>query len=265
MKIKPLQDVEVSYYDNVFNNSSKGQKIGLLEVLEGIRLGVWRNEVGLVRNAVRPEDKKKHKSALPAITVSGIFSPPRCDESLLEFSGRIAIDLDNTSEQDVEKLKHDKHTESLFKSCSGNGHALITRLEIDNKSGNVNARLFSEAYKKVLSYYKKLSFNPDESCKNISSLRYVTHDAAIVINKQSESFCFDSKELSLDDKTDSVAAIANLYAKGNRDNSLFALASKLLAGGASNSFVFGTIKEIVNGWRGTDKETAEKGDRKSVV
>lgn len=250
-----IESTKVGYYDNAFSVTSSKQTISLLEVLEGFRLGVWQNEVDRMRQETNEETRKSLKVNLPAITVSGVFSPSRCDENLVSYSGRIAIDFDNANEAEIlSKLTNDEHTESLFKSCSGKGYALITRLTIDN---TLTPELFAESYRKVIEYYTSLGLKPDASCKNISRLRYVTYDKDLIINKQNKPFCFSGllpKQSTQDTKQGSIT-----YAKGNRDNVLFMLAAKMLTGGATPAFVHSTIKEIIEGWRGTDKETSERG------
>ena len=128
------------------------------------------------------EDEKAYKnakSALPAVTISGVFSQ-KLDTALVAHSGIIAIDIDrkdNPQGIPLDELAADAFTHAIHYSVSGSG--VVVYVLIDGSRHRDAAAALS------IYYLKKYGILIDPSCKNESRLRYVSYDPNIHINKKS--------------------------------------------------------------------------------
>lgn len=163
-----------SIYKNAKDNSST-ETISISDFLSGIKFGTWRQQIEAVRQEA---DKKKRtilKEDLPCITSSGVFSK-RNESSLITHSSFICIDIDSYC--DKSSLISDQHTYALFKSASGNGLAILVR---------INPAKHKDSFRWLQSYY----FNTygiviDPAPSNCASLRYVSWDHELFINEKSK-------------------------------------------------------------------------------
>ena len=86
------------------------QQIPLKQFIEGIQQGAWHKELEhyrqLLPQAAQPEVQQKLRALklkLPAVTLSGTFATTK-EDSLLEHSGLLQIDIDLKSESDREQF-----------------------------------------------------------------------------------------------------------------------------------------------------------------
>ncbi|GIV35324.1 MAG: helicase [Chitinophagales bacterium] len=167
---------KISVYKNVRDNSG---------------FAVWdiADFLFLVRHELSPEVAQyrrgeRDKKDIPAVTVSGVFEPTRRKENLKHHSGFIAVDIDNNTEV-AETLRADKYTYALFKSVSGKGLCVIVRLPAGIETAEEH-----EAYARALFeyYYKLYSIEVDESCKDVTRLRILSHDRDLYLNEKAQVF-----------------------------------------------------------------------------
>ena len=92
-------DVQVSLFRSVSNSSDPAKTINLLDWLKGDQKLDIR--VKDLRNLSDPEEQKRKKLTLPAITPSGTFST-RKNDSLLQHSGLICLDIDFEQNPDMD-------------------------------------------------------------------------------------------------------------------------------------------------------------------
>lgn len=243
-----VESPQVSFFPDGMLSAQANHTIARLDaIMSCIKSGVWSDSIERLRSEVSDNKRRNIKSNLPAFLPTGVFSK-REDTSITEFSQHTAIDFDKVSNESdfCDKLKQDKHTKYLFKSCSGKGYCLVVQIEgFDN---------YSEHYRQIVNYYDGvLGLKADSSCCNLSRARFVSYDPDMFSCNQPEVFT-NSFLKSLNQYKTHVTASNNTYMVGNRDNALFKLCVSMLRGGASLEFTRNTLFEILAGWDNTDKE-----------
>ena len=175
---------EVSMYKN--NRDTKGENLRTVaQIYDYIGRGDWEKYTSPLRSLdYGSKEYKAQKNKFPAFTLSGVFPEyQRNDESVVSFTGKIAIDLDGLSDNvyDVkESLKEDDFVEAVFLSAGGNGLVVVIK---------INPNEFLESFLAIEKYFKaNYGLEVDSSCKNISRLRYVTSDPDIFVNWESKTF-----------------------------------------------------------------------------
>lgn len=185
---------QVSSYIN--NRDTQGfDPMSITDIYQYIKDCVWSKYVDPVRQAYGTDEYKKLKNTLPALTMSGIFPKgSRLNESIIEHSGRIVLDIDELEDSVYdakEALKQDKYSEAVFFSVGGKG--LAVSVKIDGKK-------HEESFEALQKYYKSMyGLKLDASCRNVARLRYVTSDPEIYINLESEKFEIQEEEKFISD------------------------------------------------------------------
>jgi predicted P-loop ATPase len=169
------------------------EAIELNDFLNAIKYGKWQDKVDPIRLEKDKTKRSNLKRYLPGVTIGGTFSPSRKQENLVEHSGFICVDIDNYN--DTEELKNDPYTYSIFRSVSGNGLAVVVKINPDKHK---------ESYRWLSSYYfANYGISVDEAPKNVASFRYVSFDPDLFINQKSRK----SKTKSLRQKKTKSAPI----------------------------------------------------------
>lgn len=180
-KVVMSNETEVSFYENV-KNVRNGKKILLVQLLEDIKNGRWKEKIERVRKIKDKKERDKLKTEiLPCVTISGTFSH-RENRSLLKHSRKICMDFDGLTNVNQAKnnLRNDQFTLALFKSASGKGLAVIVQIDPEK---HLESFLGLEKY-----YLDNYGYKIDESCKDVSRARYVSHDPELFINTHSKIF-----------------------------------------------------------------------------
>lgn len=170
-----------------------GAEVSLYDIMEGMRSGHWKKNVDPLREMVTSgatsKDLEPIKAKLPYFTASGTFSVRR-DEGLIRHSGKLAIDFDKIPEDDRERVRqiliNDQYSEFVFKSCTGRGFCIII---------NIDPAKHLESFLFIQQYYREVYNinvpkkgenieNPyfDQSCKDLSRPRYISHDENLFHN-----------------------------------------------------------------------------------
>jgi hypothetical protein len=145
--------------------------IELDDFLSGIKYGKWQSLIEPIRKEIDKPKRDRLKKALPSVTIGGVFKE-RNTEGLIDHSGFICVDID--AYNDKTALLQDKYTYALFRSTSGNGIAVVVR---------VNPDKHKESYRWLEHYYfSTFGISVDPAPKNVASLRYVSYDPDIYIN-----------------------------------------------------------------------------------
>lgn len=169
--------MKISIFDKFPEKGKPHKSSGSLlmeDFLNKVKYGQWKDQIELVRNEKDKTRRDKLKANLPAVTISGIFSE-RNEENLVEHSGFLAVDIDNFN--DKESLKEDPYTYALFHSASGNGIAVVVK---------VNPDKHKESYRWLEQYYfASYGISVDRAPKNPASLRFVSYDPDLFINEKS--------------------------------------------------------------------------------
>ena len=178
----------ISFFKNVRGVIPTGQ-LSVDAFIEQIRSGRWESSVSALRNMADKDVRKQVKEGLPCVTVSGVFT--KRDQTLLvEHSGFICIDFDTfpeTTDLDTARslIYADPFTYSGFLSCSGNGFAILIRIEPD-------ASMQKKYYDSISEYYKqKYGLETDPAPKNVASLRFVSFDPDLYLNEDSNIYLLD--------------------------------------------------------------------------
>jgi hypothetical protein len=143
--------------------------------LDGVQNGRWEESVLNYRAGRLP------KIGLPAATPSGTFSS-RGASNLIQHSGVIVLDFDAKDNEvfPSDAIACDSYVYAFHKSVSGNGFAVYVRIEGDKHRESFEAleKYFADNYQVVL----------DQSGKDVSRMRYVSHDPDTFRNPQAKVF-----------------------------------------------------------------------------
>ncbi|MBC3785740.1 VapE domain-containing protein [Spirosoma utsteinense] len=170
------------------------------EFFDGIAIGRWAKHVAHVRAAQclpLPEGKTseehakvikkeyyKRKTAGNAVTLAGTFNTRKSD-AIREYSGLIAADLDHLGADLMRVfnlLKADPYVLAVFRSIGGSGLCVVFRIDTGKwlESFEGIKRYLIETYGVVTEF--------DDSVKDVSRLRYVSHDPDIAVNFKAQLF-----------------------------------------------------------------------------
>ena len=175
---------QLSYYTSCKDVQGK-VLFTLIQILNNIKSGIYRNLISYVRSQNSIEDYKKAKQNLPMFIASGIFSHRSDDiNNLIQYSNIIILDFDHfTDEEDAIQFKNKLayystpyHIYSIFISPSGMGVKAV--MIHDNKNPNEHLRMFHQIKRDLFS--KTPEF--DMKCGNISRTCFVSDDPELFIN-----------------------------------------------------------------------------------
>lgn len=179
-----LLDRKISLFLNV-NAKTPSTELTIANLIDGIRIGRWKNRIEELRKVFNTDGEKAYKEArrksLGCVTISGTFSS-RSDDSLKCHSGLIAIDLDDLGENlaaTKQKLMDDNTVFCCFVSPSGNGLKVLLPIDANDEATH------RVAYRQILERYQALGMKPDPTCRNLSRLCFVSFDPEIWISSSS--------------------------------------------------------------------------------
>lgn len=148
-----------------------------LEVyLNEVKTGTYEDICHKIRSVSDKARRDKMKEKIPGVTFSGIFSK-RNNESIIEHSGFICMDLDNLSDPEglKELLSQDRYVYACFLSTSGNGLRVLFR---------ITGSRHKDAYYGLADYFiKHYNEIPDPQSMVVSRSFCVTFDPNIYIAK----------------------------------------------------------------------------------
>jgi hypothetical protein len=146
-----------------------GQHLALIEA--------YRNT-----KALSKDEQAEAKQRIPAVTISGTFRDNVSNANLIQHSGLICIDFDAVD--DVARLKSelakDPYTFAALLSVSGNGLAALVKIEPERHLDAFNGL---KQY-----YFKNYGQLIDQSCKNVSRLRFLSYDPLLYVNESAKTF-----------------------------------------------------------------------------
>jgi predicted P-loop ATPase len=170
----------ISLYPHI-KEAKKSEDIPLDLFLSFIKDGKWQDQVLKIRTIKDADQRKTAKERLPYVTLSGKFSERRVS-GLLQHSGFLCMDIDAVEDTQLVKrqLRGDRYIYACFVSVSGNGLALLFRI---NPEKHLEAFLGLQEY-----LYTKYGLSCDPSCKDVSRPRYVSYDPYLWINEGADKF-----------------------------------------------------------------------------
>lgn len=152
------------------------ENISFDEFLYRVKGGYWEDQVLNVRSG------RWKKIQAPYITASGTFDY-RNLKGLVNHSGILAIDVDtkDNGEINIDEVSADPYVHAIHQSISGTGgYAIYFKIEPER---HLDAFLGLEKY-----LANKYHIIVDESCKDISRMRFVSHDPDAVYIQGSKVF-----------------------------------------------------------------------------
>lgn len=120
---------------------------------------------------------KELKRQLPSFTTCGTFTTERKADKVIHYNNMCTIDLDDL--EDVEKAKADvtKLPFVLYAAKSVGGKGLFCLIRVD---GDISDYL--KHWYALKDDFANIGYKVDESCKDVSRLRFVSHDENPYIN-----------------------------------------------------------------------------------
>ena len=157
----------------------------LIKRFQGHHAYDYRKDVEFVRKGKTKEERDERKKKLHAYAISGTFKAGgRRADLLSKHSGLICIDIDgkDNPDQTIDQLKETaKKTPSLIlvsESATGTGIFAIHRIEIREESPLPD---HLQQFKQLEQMYRSKGIIIDEACKDVTRLRFATHDQNLFI------------------------------------------------------------------------------------
>lgn len=173
--------MNISYFRGARDTQCKSI-ITIDDFIEGIRNGRWKAEVEAIQSCQDPNERKKlKKETASAVTVSGTFIH-RKEDNLQKHSGFICIDFDDFDFSKYNDIIQDQYTYACFRSVSGLGLATIVKI---NPAKHKESFDFLQGY-----YFNTYGIVIDPLPRNVASLRFVSYDTQIFVNKKSKTSLF---------------------------------------------------------------------------
>lgn len=170
--------MNISYFRGTRDTQCKSI-ITIDDFIEGIRSGRWKAEVEAIQSCQDPNERKKlKKETASAVTVSGTFIH-RKEDNLQKHSGFICIDFDDFDFSKYNDIMLDKYTYACFRSVSGLGLAVIVKISPAKHKESFD---FLQGY-----YFNTYGTVIDPLPRNVASLRFVSYDTQIFVNKKSKT------------------------------------------------------------------------------
>jgi len=180
---------EISFGSDV-RLPAKLERRNSLDVLLGIRDGVWQDKVSLVRS-LPPDsaEQRAAKIALPFCTWAGVFTR-RSNSGFVRHSGQCGVDLDGLGESGavgvLQSAVADKFCLAAFRSTRGEGVRLLFRIPPCSPDNHRSA--FEQVADHVRCSYR---VEPDVSGKDISRASFVSFDRGLWFNAGAEVLPID--------------------------------------------------------------------------
>ena len=175
--------MKIQLFQTVFQKTSKVVTT-IDQYFKDVKNGLWQD------NILNYRAGKSEKEKIPSITASGTFRDNRVASNLEKHSGIICIDCDAKYNPEIFKkrdlLGADKYIYAFHISVSGFGLALFIKI---NPSKHLESFLALEKY--LADEYQIII---DQSCKDVSRLRFVSYDPEIFINEKSEKWAIYLKK-----------------------------------------------------------------------
>lgn len=169
--------MQIQFYNNVFEKTSE-KSIKIFEYLENIKNGIWQDPILKYRAG------KTKKTDIPCVTVSGTFKDVRNAQNIEKHSGLICMDCDSKDNPEILKIRDqlacDKFIFAFHISVGGFGLALYIK---------INPTKHLESFQAIGKYLAdEYHITIDESCKDVSRLRFVSYDPELYINQNAEKW-----------------------------------------------------------------------------
>ena len=178
------KNIELSYFNAPITNKVPLKTMSLLEVAAIIKGRELEPQTNFLRTITDHEEARRYKgSSYPYVTPAGVISYSN-DESLIQHSGLLCMDLDHIEDVDAlkRKLIADRLFETLmaFRSPSGNGLKWFIRIDLSKCSH----RQWFDAVRNYLMSpaYGLGAKQADPSVRNESRACFLCYDTEVYVN-----------------------------------------------------------------------------------
>lgn len=178
-----MTDTKITMYPHI-TNVTGGSDIPLDVFLSDIQEGRWQDHVLKIRSIRDKSDRQEAKrKLLPYACLSGTFSN-RAISGLLKHSGFICMDFDDVGDVELfkDRVSSSEYTYAAFVSCSGNGVAVLIRIDPDKHN-----EVFDLICEHFLNTFGAVA-SADKSCRDVSRARFVSFDPHLYINESSKKW-----------------------------------------------------------------------------
>ena len=175
-----LSETKVSLYENFqYKNNISLNDALLLGLSYKKQIDICR----LLKNQGKENEYREEKRKLPSFTTQCTFSGERSKENMTHYNNVIVIDIDHI--QDVERAKEDikKLPFVLYCAKSVGGCGLFALVRV---GGTIQD--FKAYWMALKEDFANIGLQIDESCKDLSRLRFVSYDEKPYINYQATQY-----------------------------------------------------------------------------
>lgn len=177
-----ILNIEISGFANY--KATEPQTVNLLTFLQSEK---YAGNVEQIRAIKDKTERDKLKCELPAITPSGIFTPTRKAENLIQHSGLIQFDIDskgNPNIKDWQNLRDEltKIPEITYCSLSVSGFGVWGLVPISNPNKH------KEHFSALCLEFQKIGLVLDTAPQNVASLRGYSFDSQAYFNHNARTF-----------------------------------------------------------------------------
>lgn len=171
--------MNVSTFRNL--KTSEVQAIDTIDgVLDKIKNGYTKNLVLKARAYGRGTPSYNDvKCQIECFTPTGTFAQKRLDKNIIDFSGYVYMDVDESSNQKI--FAKASFVYSSWSSLSNEGIGALAKVN------NLNSTNFKAVWLYLEDYFKKQGVAIDPQTKNISRLNVISYDPSIWINRSCTS------------------------------------------------------------------------------
>ena len=180
--MKSFQEIEITVYRGVKD------RIGHLSTLHDFLTNVDVSAIAELRSYTDAERKRQIKMSLPQATISGVFSPTRSAENLVQHSELICVDIDRKDNEHIENF--DTLIEDMLSrieevayeehSVSGKGYFVIIPLRYP--------QLHKAQFEQLVRVFADMGIYIDRACGDVCRLRCQSYDKHPYINLDAKPF-----------------------------------------------------------------------------
>lgn len=188
-----LNTLMVSTFQNIYETENP-RHCPILEVLNEMRApgDELKNRIKAIREAKSPAEQDRLKvMLLPVLCPSGTFTK-RSDAGILDYSGIICLDLDDTLDLKGIKAQAKSFPYSLaaMVSPTGKGVKVFVLTDLRGASASRHSDLYHHLGD-IMGFKKRLDLEFDPSCSNPSRACFFTYDPGMWINPDVVPFHVD--------------------------------------------------------------------------
>lgn len=180
--MKSFNEIEITVYCGVKD------RIGHHSTLHDFLTNVDVSAIEELRSCADAERKRQIKMSLPQATISGVFSPTRSAENLVQHSELICVDIDRKDNEHIENfdtliedvLSRIEEVAYAAHSVSGKGYFVIIPLRYP--------QLHKAQFEQLVRVFADMGIYIDRACGDVCRLRCQSYDEHPFINLDAKPF-----------------------------------------------------------------------------